>query len=355
MKVLLTSSATTAAAINPHFTVEAEYGSVLVQGSVLTLAHHEAGRAQGFSVCPCLNPNADYEKSAWAEYVGQAQAMGHWDAELHAWEAVCVVSHVDWDTLGGVLSLMNAKPTLFNKVWEFIAHNDENGPHRGHEFGPIAPAAQDAANAMYAWLSQPEQRVFAPRDGSALDITDFIGRVKNFLTEVLHDVQSQEDPAGCPYGHLSRGRDWAKAQSELDTKSFIDTWGVASGYIGGFGDFQEAMPSATADVQLRHCDGGSWVPYVYVRSSEAFVNHLYNHGGVVASAVVGFNQKTGAITLSFESGAKSPLSASEIMQEVFGPLAGGHRGIAGTPRDQVYTLADAEALAEKVTKKLQAA
>lgn len=43
MKVLLTNSASVASAINANYSVEAEYGSILVKGTLDTLAHHEAG------------------------------------------------------------------------------------------------------------------------------------------------------------------------------------------------------------------------------------------------------------------------------------------------------------------------
>lgn len=44
-----------------------------------------------------------------------------------------------------------------------------------------------------------------------------------------------------------------------------------------------------------------------------------------------FNTKSGSVTLSFAE-KDDPRDACEIMQKVFGPEAGGHKGIAGSPR-----------------------
>ena len=90
---------------------------------------------------------------------------------------------------------------------------------------------------------------------------------------------------------------------------------------------------------------------VLLRSSDKFVNHLY---GPTAAAVVGYNTKVGSITVSFsDEDARKGLSACDILQEVYGPLAGGHAGIAGTPRGETYTPADAAALARVVADKLR--
>jgi hypothetical protein len=73
----------------------------------------------------------------------------------------------------------------------------------------------------------------------------------------------------------------------------------------------------------------------------------------VEPAVVGYNTQTKAITLSFESDeARAGLSACDIMQELFGPLAGGHAGIAGTPRGEEYTIDDARRVAKHVARLL---
>jgi hypothetical protein len=59
---------------------------------------------------------------------------------------------------------------------------------------------------------------------------------------------------------------------------------------------------------------------------------------VVCEAVIAFNTKSGSITLSFAE-ETDPRNACELMQAVFGPEAGGHKGIAGSPRGVRQTLA----------------
>lgn len=67
-------------------TVEAEYGDLVVEGSVLTLAHH--GPRSGNS-CPCLVENRPQGEQS-IEVVG--------------------LSHMDLDTIGGCAALLGLKP-----------------------------------------------------------------------------------------------------------------------------------------------------------------------------------------------------------------------------------------------------
>lgn len=54
--------------------------------------------------------------------------------------------------------------------------------------------------------------------------------------------------------------------------------------------------------------------------------------GDLCKAVVGFNPEKGRVTLSFADPIEG-VSCREIMQEVFGPGAGGRDNIAGSPYD----------------------
>ena len=53
--------------------------------------------------------------------------------------------------------------------------------------------------------------------------------------------------------------------------------------------------------------------------------------GMVIPATVSLNTKFRAVTIAFEDGGKCH-SAKEIVQELWGPEAGGHAGIGGSPR-----------------------
>lgn len=354
MLTILTSSATTASNLNAAFSVEAEFGSILVEGSNYTLAHHEAGKEKGYERCPCLNGNHFTKEqiitSRWDKSVPE-----NWDSFCLVAEAteICVVSHVDWDTLGGVLSLTGDKPQdgMWDKVWALIAHNDENGIHKTHEHRTDINT-WIITNAMYAWLSLPENRIFAPRDGSTLNISEFITKVKMFLIEVNHDaINIMVEEPEC-YGHLSTGIVWANAQTKIETESYVDAYGFYTAGGPCWGEVFSTRNEWLDCVKGSDTDNASGTHCVLLRSSESFVNHLYTVNQDTHDAVVGYNTKTKAITLSFEKGKNSRFSACEIMQEIFGELAGGHHGIAGTPRDKEYSINDAAMLARVVVSKL---
>ena len=70
----------------------------------------------------------------------------------------------------------------------------------------------------------------------------------------------------------------------------------------------------------------------------------------IIPAIVSFNGVREAVTLSFED-KSSELHANEIVRELWGPEAGGHAGIAGSPRGSQMTFEDAKALAKIVRTK----
>lgn len=371
MKVYMTSSDKTAMSLNPAITVEAEFGSVLVKGSVYTLAHHEAGKAQGFNECPCLMPNCP---------------IGFDAADI------CVISHLDWDTIGGVLAIMGEKPVdgFWTPVWEQIAFNDENGSHRGHLSG--VTCNMDVVNAMYWWMTLEENRIYAPRDGSALDVTEFFETVKAFLAFLEAEVTGFT-----PFGkelekvYLTKGKEWIESQVTLEKESFVDSIYAVTRDFGPIGEFVRITGTKEELKDTAYYEAEYYMPFTLIRQAEVFVNHLYTHDSKVYYAVVGFNQKTGAITLSFENGKNPPASAGELLQEYFpvvalqqlkgyddlnrpiwetisefddksmAPditgdndfrlihLAGGHKGIGGTPRGRVYTLEKAIEFAKFVS------
>lgn len=299
MKVFLTSNAVIASAIGAEYSVEAEYGSVLVKGTMITLAHHDAGKLEGFNICPCLNKNIE-----------------------NPIDGQIVISHIDWDTIGGILSCFGQKPdgeALWDRVWDLIAFIDENGSHREflHETTRIT---RRAASAMYAWLNQPENRIFAPRDGSVMDVTDFIKKCYELFGEL--EVECSNGGEG-PL-HAAGDKFWA-ANEDL----------IFSSYKTGLWD--------------KRVDNK---PLVIIRQApEKFINHLYNDGnGNIFAAVVGYDTSKKTITLSFEDGGSDVVSAGKIIQSMFGPLAGGKNGIGGGDRNHEYTIEDAERLAYKVVE-----
>lgn len=297
MKIYIANNAESLRKLNPAATVEAEFGDEVVEGSQVTLAHHGS---RSSNLPPCV---AD---------VGSFPQEGE----------IIAVSHFDLDTLGGVMRVLGHLPgnPMEDCFWDTAAKLDVRGVHRMGEvekelaeyytWGRVLDV-RTCMNGFHAWSSQ--NRLFAPEDGSALDCTEFFQKaiqvVLNLFTEVLED-----------YGPLiSAGARWVREQELLEELS----------YRGHTGTNYK----------------------IVVREAEKFVNHLYNYCGGVADVVVGRNSKTGNITVSKER-PEVPLNCCAFVQEQWGPKAGGHEGIAGGPRDQEFSFADAEKLAEKLAEQL---
>jgi hypothetical protein len=199
--------------------------------------------------------------------------------------------------------------------WRVAARIDTEGPHKLSLMG-ASQTTIDQLNAFWAWSQK--NRVNLPRatqDAPAplVDMTEHVYRAYDALSAILNGVG----------GLIEAGRVWAAANASLDADSLVKTYG----------------------------DG-----QVLLRVSDKFVNHLY--GPQVADAVVALTVPTpippaGSITLSFsDENARKGLSAAALMQEVFGPLAGGHAGIAGSPRGETYTLEEAAQIAAMVADRL---
>ena len=304
-KVLISNNAAALAAAAPTHTVEAEYGLDVVEGSVLTLAHH--GPRVG-NPCPCLGDNIPLEGNA---------------------PVVIGVSHFDLDTLGGAMRVLGIKEydpeegeDLF---WAVAAQIDIRGVHHLKDITEgLKPAfdwsdmdqltqgkyfwdcgvtdLKDSLKAFWAWSEA--HRLFAPRDGSVMDCTEFFEEALRVLQLILegNDLDAE-------YSVLSfRAKEWVEAKEKLDVISERAAWG--------------------GDVVL-------------LREADCFVNHLYVNVGRVFQALVGFNPKVGSVTLSLADPIEG-VNCCAIAQQLWGKEAGGHAGIAGSPRGEVFTLADAQ-------------
>lgn len=252
-------------------TVEAEYGDAVVEGSVLTMAHHGPRTGQQ---CPC-----SYENGC----VYDIQVVG--------------LSHFDLDTLGGCAAILGRKPEAVS-FWQLAEFVDLNGAHK---LGQSGASEEDLRRLHAFWAWSEKTRVFAPRDGSVADITD----------KVVAGCEAVEQILGGDEEMLKAG-DERKANGEkLNADSFVEA-------AGG----------------------------VIARVAAGFVNHLYvDPQGNAQETVVAYTTTTGAITVSFADAPKGK-SARDIVQSLWGELAGGHAGIAGSPRDRRMSLADFTAAVE---------
>lgn len=266
-------------------TVEAEFGDVVVAGTCATFAHH-SGIYQD-NQAPCV---------MWREKHGGIFTKNAVDA--------IGISHFDLDTLGGIMiqsgiDVFSASSTF----WDIAAMIDTSGPHRIDEFvsrhGNIGRKIKNQFDAFWAWSEN--NRLFPPRDGSIMDCTKFFHNAFAAINKILkYDFQLIDD-----------GRKWANKKENLNINSFC---------------FEDVFGGVS----------------IIVRRSDSFVNHLYNlpdYNQVnIKQAVIAFNEKFKSITLSFEREGIG--NACEIMQATFGLEAGGHAGIAGSPRGKEMSFDD---------------
>jgi hypothetical protein len=209
------------------------------------------------------------------------------------------LSHLDLDALGGCLALLGRKPEV-SSFWELAEFVDVRGPHRLTEAGA---SESDLARLHAFWAWSADHRVMPPRDGSVADVTADVEAAGEALGRIL----------GGDADLLAAGAAFKAAGEALNEASLVEA-------VGG----------------------------VLLRQHEGFVNHLYTSpAGEVAKAVVGFNPATGSVTVSFAD-APPAGGAVKIVQELWGPLAGGHAGIAGSPRGEHLTLDDARRAVEAV-------
>lgn len=292
MNIFITNNITTATSVTFDATVEAEFGSTTILGSVVTLAHHGENSGQP---CPCIGDNISGVKSV-------------------------LVSHFDLDTLGGIMRLMGRKDMEDGEsvFWKLAAAIDVQGPHKirsiyydllfeavpnymtvgdTYYFDSEWDYAIESVQAFWAWSEK--NRLFATNE--LVEVTEFFAEAVRILELILVGEYD------CPETQalLEAGRIWAAAKAQLESDSFLD---------------------------MNHG--------VILRSAAAFTNHLYEHNKEVARAIVGFNDKFKSITISLESPI-SGFSVEKFVQELWGPEAGGRDVIGGSPRGRTMTMADA--------------
>ena len=286
MPVLHTSDAALAATLSPALTVEAEYGAVVIEGAVYTAAHHQpSGPYAGDHLVPGGRP---------APCNDTAIPPVAWDVEGGP---VALVSHLDLDTVGGLLRavtpgwpeavLFNAQ---FNGFWALAAFVDCNGPHKRG----LAGASEEDLLRLDAWWAFTKTLPRIPREG-IVDVTPQVMACYAALMGIL---------AGDAH-LLDAGRAFRADEDGLNAASLV-----------------EARPSG---VLVRRAP-----------TQSDFVNHIYATPGGVGRAIVAHNPHHGSITVSLSDNLPG-VSCREIVQSLWGPLAGGHAGIAGSPRGQVMT------------------
>jgi hypothetical protein len=162
-------------------TVEAEYGSVCVEGSKVTLAHHGE---RSSNPAPC---NTEVE-------------------ELNDGDTI-LVSHIDLDALGGIMKLIG-EDVDDRAFWEAAEYIDVNGPQHLSKF------SKDIQDRILAFDFYNEQN-FIGRSNDLIDITDkvkeYVQMAKKIIDEkhpehettlnkLLNDIKEREEyKESCEY------------------------------------------------------------------------------------------------------------------------------------------------------------
>ncbi len=207
------------------------------------------------------------------------------------------LSHVDLDTIGGCLALLGQKPSA-PSFWALAEFVDLNGPHK---LGSSGASSVDLRRLNAYWAFSQANKVFAPRDGSVADVT----------AQVMKHVDAVNAILGGNEVMLRAGDRFAEGEDVLNRESFV-----------------------------------SFADGIIVRQSKRFVNHLYvAPDGRVARAVVTHNPSEsdlsgGAVTLSLADPIPG-VNCGEILKSCFGPEAGGHAGIGGSPRGKPLPMTEA--------------
>lgn len=210
-----------------------------------------------------------------------------------------MLSHLDLDAVGGALALMGIKPEdpEFWKAAEFI---DVKGPHHIQE---LPTGIQDRLNAINAWC---ERQGAHDRPTKVIDIKEDMIR----WADAVWTAVDRERP-----GHkamLEAGRTWHDNTVKAT---------------------EACLRCEDEHARLFVTDGSVFCCASYYSPKQ----------DRVTEATVQYNGYTKAVTLAFEDGGKK-YSAEKIMQEIFGPEAGGRAGIAGSPRGKIMTPADARSV-----------
>lgn len=271
----------------PHLTVEAEYGTIVVEGAVYTAAHHQPAGSKyaGDHVVPGGRPSPCVDKD-----------IPVFDPEEGDW--VVGISHMDLDTVGGVLRALPAAADIFASAhdgfWGLAAFLDVNGAHKM----ALAGASQEDIQRIYGWMAYSKSIPRLPLN-VLTDATELVLGSLPVLRALLADDA----------GLLQAGRDLRGKEQELNEQSF------------------EYMTDGNVIVRTTPGERDS-------------VNLLYAApDGDLGVAIVAYNKHVGTITVSLESPIPG-VSCRDVVQSLWGDLAGGHPGIAGSPRGKVMTEED---------------
>lgn len=193
-----------------------------------------------------------------------------------------VISHIDLDTIGGCLALLGVKPED-EEFWKGAEFIDIKGNHHIKE---LSKEVEDKINAYSAYNSTLEKV-----DRTKItDVTERILSYKSILERIINNDKEL----------IKKGIEWTQ---EISTK------------------IEKCLEYETDNVRIfRSVDNIFCSASYYSETKKKII-----------PTTLTYNMVTKSITLAFEDGGEK-YSAKEIVQNLWGDKAGGHRGIAGSPR-----------------------
>lgn len=212
-----------------------------------------------------------------------------------------LISHMDLDTLGGIAALMGRKKDdpAFWKVAEFI---DLNGPQN------LYKVDEKVAEKYIAYQAyQATHRT--PRFTEITDVTDLVNEHLEIVDKAIEGDREL----------IEQGKKWDK-----ETKEKIEA----------------CLVYENENVRVFNSPDGVFCSASYYSEKQ----------GKVIPSTVTRNGKFKSVTVAMEDHGEK-LSAKDLVQELWGDEAGGHRGIAGSPRGQEMTEKDLQKLAELVNER----
>lgn len=212
-----------------------------------------------------------------------------------------VVSHLDLDTLGGIAALMGRKKEdeEFWKAAEFI---DLNGPHN------LFQVDEEARKKYIAYQAYQANRR-NPRFTEVTDVTDIVLEHLGIIDKVIDGDKTL----------IQEGTKW-----DEETKKKIE----------------ECLVFENDNVRVFNSPDGVFCSASYYSEKQ----------GKVIPSTVTRNGKFKSVTVAMADGGQK-VSAKELVQELWGNEAGGHPGIAGSPRGQEMTEKDMQQLAKVVNER----
>lgn len=213
-----------------------------------------------------------------------------------------IVSHMDLDTIGGCLALLGLKPED-KEFWKGAEFIDIKGNHHIKE---LSKEVQDKINAYSAFNSKLEKI----NQRKITDVTERLLLYKNVLEKIINNDKEL----------INEGRRWTQEILEKIEKCLI-----------------------YEDENIR----------IFKSRDNIFCSAAYYSEAKkkIIPTTLTYNMVTKSITLAFEDGGKK-YSAKEIVQNLWGDKAGGHRGIAGSPRGVEMSEEDFENIKKYLKEKL---